>query len=198
MKFDKIVLLCFLAVACEKGKFAAETASSEAFEVRVIDNAPATSVEPKDDLDAGEPSDTRVDKTRDVDTDTDAKDCAAATGVSAERVKVSGSDKNIALGPQDAFALKVTGNTNTVSLKLASAPATRRLAAVCLFLAGNQNQVNLDIGMVIGQIFIKARGNQAQVVGLVSKEGVIEQIRVDASGHQPSITWKGEGAWPKE
>lgn len=126
----------------------------------------------------------------------DAGECAAAAGINKSRVKVSGNQKTLTMVPGDAFALKVTGNQNAVHLKMTGDIPGARVSAICLFLAGNQSHVTMDIGVSVGKIFIKARGNKALVEGSISKDGVIENLQVDANGNQPSIVMKGEGTYP--
>jgi hypothetical protein len=128
--------------------------------------------------------------------DADAGECAAAAGINKSRVKVSGNQKNLTMVPGDAFALKVTGNMNIVNLKMTGDAPGARVSAICLFLAGNQSHVTMDIGVSVGKIFIKDRGNKALVEGSISKDGVIENLQVDANGNQPSIVMKGEGTYP--
>lgn len=128
--------------------------------------------------------------------DADAGECAAAAGINKSRVKVSGNQKNLTMVPGDAFALKVTGNMNVVNLKMTGDAPGARVSAICLFLAGNQSHVTMDIGVSVGKVFIKARGNKALVEGSISKDGVIENLQVDANGNQPSIVMKGEGTYP--
>lgn len=130
------------------------------------------------------------------DGDADAGECASAAGINKTRVKVSGNQKNLTMAPGDAFALKVTGNQNVVNLKMTADAPGARVSAICLFLAGNQSHVTMDIGVTVGKIFIKARGNKALVEGSISKDGVIEALQVDANGNQPSILMKGEGTYP--
>ncbi|HYX32593.1 MAG TPA: hypothetical protein VE954_05735, partial [Oligoflexus sp.] len=95
--------------------------------------------------------------------DADAGACASIAGVNKDRVKVSGSQKSITLANQDAFALKVTGNQNKVHLKMSSDGPGAKVSAICIFIAGNQNNVTMDIGVSVGKIYIKARGNKALV-----------------------------------
>jgi hypothetical protein len=128
--------------------------------------------------------------------DADAGECASVAGINKDRVKVSGNQKTLTMIPGDAFALKVTGNQNAVNLKMSGDGAGARVSAICLFLAGNQSHVTMDIGVAVGRIFIKARGNKALVEAAVSKDGVIENLQVDANGNQPSIVMKGEGTYP--
>ncbi|HET9236287.1 MAG TPA: hypothetical protein VFO10_03490 [Oligoflexus sp.] len=128
--------------------------------------------------------------------DADAGECASAAGINKSRVKVSGNQKSLTMAPGDAFALKVTGNQNVVNLKMTGDAPGARVSAICLFLAGNQSHVTMDIGVSVGRIFIKARGNKALVEGSISKDGVIENLQVDANGNQPSIVMKGEGTYP--
>jgi len=130
--------------------------------------------------------------------DTEGSDCAVSAGIARDRVKVSGSQKSLTLAPQEAFALKVTGNTNQVNLKMTSETPGARIAAICLFVTGNQSHVTMDIGVTVGKIFVKARGNKALVEATVSKDGVIETLQVDAAGNQPSIVMRGEGSYPCE
>ena len=63
-------------------------------------------------------------------------------------------------------------------------------------MSGNQNKVLLDINMTISQLFVKARGNKALIEVHVSKEGVIENLNVDAKGNEPQIVLQGAGTYP--
>ncbi|HYX36944.1 MAG TPA: hypothetical protein VE954_27885, partial [Oligoflexus sp.] len=128
--------------------------------------------------------------------DADAGACASIAGVNKDRVKVSGSQKSVTLSPSDAFALKVTGNQNQVHLKMSADAPGARVSAICIFATGNQSHVTMDIGISVGKIYIKARGNKALVEATVSKSGVVESMQVDANGNQPSIVMQGEGTYP--
>jgi hypothetical protein len=236
-----------LSLSCSKGKFAEETASSETYEIKVVDPSGDATAAPggtttatvegpdagvdtqdsgskgdgtdtgdgkggmpgsgddTDDDDSAEPgngkgSDKGADKGNGKGTDkggnNDAGECAAAAGINKDRVKVNGSQKSITINPQDAFALKVTGSQNLVNLKMSADSPGASVSAICLFLAGNQSHVTMDIGVSVGKIYIKARGNKALVEAAVSKDGVIQNLQVDANGNQPSIVMKGEGSYP--
>lgn len=128
--------------------------------------------------------------------DAEAGECAGVAGINKDRVKVSGNQKTLTMVPGDAFALKVTGNQNTVNLKMSGDAPGAKVSAICLFLAGNQSHVTMDVGVTVGKIYIKARGNKALVEAAVSKDGVIQGLQVDANGNQPSIIMKGEGSYP--
>ncbi len=159
-----------------------------------------TSTDSDDATESGKGSDKADDKGNGKgsgkDGDADAGDCATAAGINKDRVKVSGSQKTLTMTPSDAFALKVTGNQNLVNLKMSGDAPGASVSAICLFLAGNQSHVTMDIGVKVGKIFIKARGNKALVEAAVSKDGVIQALQVDANGNQPSIIMKGEGSYP--
>jgi hypothetical protein len=219
-------LVLLLPSACQKGRFEEEKSAGETYQITVVDPNGAdatgestTTIENQvDSKDSGSTSDDDDDVTKgngngkgngnspdkakgndkggNSNSDADAGDCAAIAGINKERVKVSGSQKSITLTPQDAFALKVTGNINLVNLKMTADAPGARLTAICLFLAGNQSHVTMDVGVTIGRIFIKARGNKALVEAAVSKDGVIENLQVDAKGNQPGIMLTGEGSYP--
>lgn len=221
-------LLVLLPIACQKGKFSEVKPIGETYEIKVVDPngadasaATTTTIEGvsasdsadsgmggTDDVDSastatnGKGSDKAADKRRDNEPGqgggAEGSDCAVSAGIARERVKVNGSQKSLTLAPQEAFALKVSGNTNQVKLKMTSENPGARIAAICLFVTGNQSHVTLDIGVSVGKIFVKARGNKALVEATVSKDGVIENLQVDAAGNQPSIIMRGEGSYPCE
>ncbi len=172
----------------------ASAAGSDTGKTGSTDSTPGTDTGKKGSTDSAK----TADKGSNKGSDAEGSDCAVSAGISKERVKVSGSQKSLTLAPQEAFALKVTGNTNQVKLNMSSETPGARIAAICLFLAGNQSHVSMDIGVAVDKVFIKARGNKALVEATVSKDGVIKALEVDASGNQPSIVLRGEGRYPCE
>lgn len=216
-------VVALLPIACQEGKFT-EDKATDSYEIKVVDpngadatatatvedgsgsdsNSSVTTPEGDDSKTdsgaSGKGSDKGSEKGSDKGSgkggDADAGACAAVAGLNKDRVKVNGSQKTVTLSPQDAFALKVSGNANQVNLKMSADAPGARLSAICLFLNGNQSHVTMDIGVAVGRIFIKARGNKALVEAAVSKDGGIENLQVDASGNQPRIVMRGEGKYP--
>ncbi len=242
--FISVILLSGV-VACEKSRFASDTAASQSYDVNVTAGAadanPADgtiqvetdiknssgdsgSMNPSSDADAVnsgtnplDPSEATTDnktdagssqsqgqkgngkgsgKTNGNEGKSDEAECASVAGVGQNRVKVAGSQKDISLTPTEALAIRLTGNLNKVTLKLSATLPTTKLPAVCIFVAGNQNKISMDVNMVVGKIYVRARGNQALVEAQVNKDGVIEDLQIDANGHSPQIVMKGEGKYP--
>ncbi|MBC7658697.1 MAG: hypothetical protein H7249_03230 [Chitinophagaceae bacterium] len=204
---DKFLLICLSASlatsACSRSDFASAEAASQAYEIKVEDVPYASANETPNTTATS--SDAIVTKSTDTIsstslstavTDESVGDCAKLAGVSSDQVKVNGSVKDIKLTSQQPLALKVTGNKNLVTLNLATqAPATQ-VKAICLFLAGNQNSVNILVGIHVGAIFVKARGHLAKVEIQTTKDSVIESIDMDAQGNGGSLSIAGEGSFP--
>lgn len=129
----------------------------------------------------------------DVPTEGELRACAKLQGVAVDRVKVAGSQNNMSLTSSSVAAIKITGNQNSVSLMLAGA-AEARLAGVCIFLAGNQARIDMDVGLNLERLVYVARGNQSHGELALSGNGTIGAMAVDLSGNGASLHISGDGA----
>lgn len=188
------LLITLLSISCGKSKFTAANESQQDYVVNLIGTPAPASADTTKSADPATTDSSKAPSSKDSDSDSLA--CADAAGVNQNMVRVNGSEQNINLAPKEVLALRVTGNANQVNLKLVTSEAGQKLPAICLFLAGNQSHVVMDIGVTIEQIFVKARGNKALIEATVEKAGVIENLQVDAAGHEPKLVLKGEGKYP--
>jgi hypothetical protein len=129
----------------------------------------------------------------DMPTEGELRACAKLQGVSVDRVKVAGNQNNMSLTSSSVAAIKITGNQNSVSLMLAGA-ADARLAGVCIFLAGNQARIDVDVGLNLERLVYVARGNQSHGELALSGNGTIGAMAVDLSGNGASLHISGDGA----
>ncbi len=200
-----IALLALTTVACENSEFAGATGATQAYSVSVKDGLPGadSSAETVKDGESTTTDESKSEKGKGKvkepikgEDGSEQADCAKLSGVKLENVKVSGSLNNIVITKQDALAFKVTGNQNLVTVDLKNQPAESLVKAICIFVAGNQNQIKLEIGNHVGAIYVIARGNQPQINISALKGSVIDTIEMDAKGNGGKLSVSGEGKFP--
>ena len=205
-----IILFALTTVACDRSEFAGAVSPTQAYSVSIKapseDSTGATGTDKTvatPDKTAATPDktaatpDPKSGDTPDPSNNGDIKaDCVKLSGTNSEKVKVSGSEKNIVITNQDALAFRVTGNKNLVTVDLKSQPVESQVKAICLFIAGNQNRVKLEISNHVGAIYIVSRGNQAQVEIATLKGSLIDTIDMDAKGNSGGLSLTGEGKFP--
>lgn len=125
--------------------------------------------------------------------DEESEECQGVKGADLKKVHISGSDNVVTVDGEEAALLKVTGSENAVSMTI---PAESALKSLCLDVSGNQNKVTVEIKSEVATLFVKARGNQANIEIITSDSGVLSQISLDRAGNDPKVVLKGEGALP--
>ena len=97
----------------------------------------------------------------------------------------------------EVIALKINGNQESLVIDLV-AEQSDRLQGVCLFLAGNQASLTLNVGIDLQRFVFIGRGNKSR--GLVSvKEGAsIHSLKADLKGNQTELHLEGDGDYPCE
>jgi hypothetical protein len=193
----KTTLLCLTvfslsALACGGNKFASAEGTALTYRVNAAPE-PASS----ENVAAGEGTNVSA-PTKPEDSEQDSQDkleCSKLAGIKSGQVKISGSEQNIALNKDNALSFRVTGNKNKISVDL-TASYEGTIKAICLFVAGNQNQVKIDNANHLAGVYIIARGNKAKVEILNRKGSVVDKIDLDAKGNAASLELSGEGTYP--
>ncbi|RYZ58825.1 MAG: hypothetical protein EOP07_05885 [Proteobacteria bacterium] len=190
-----LVVLTLITSACGDNKFSEASATGQSYRVNVQDDADSS-------VDTNETTgeDSGVTSTPDGSvTQGEEKDdqlaCSKLTGVKQSKVKISGSQQDIVISKTDALAFRVTGNQNVVTVDL-SVPFEGAMKAICIFVAGNKNQVKIDNANHISAIYVVARGNHAQVDIANRKGSMVDVINLDAKGNSASLVLTGEGTYP--
>lgn len=112
----------------------------------------------------------------------DVKVCASRLGTQIEKViSVSDFGKK-EVSDSHVLLIKVTGNKGVVNLKIKNA-----MAGVCIFTAGNQPNVNINVEAPVGFMHTKARGNSG-IVDFNVVQNFITTSYVDVSGNSSVIT----------
>ena len=130
----------------------------------------------------------------DAETVTDANDCGGA--LKSKRVKVAGSMNKVTLDSVTGYSLKLTGNQNLVTMDVKGQNTDVGTPGVCIFVAGNKNKIVINVGVQVGAIYVKARGNQALIEVNVAKDAKVGDLQLDFNGHSPQMILKGEGTYP--
>jgi len=223
-KFLVLSIVSTLALTgCSQGEFAEANSSKRTYQIQIDDSNTAdtqdstvlgqTSSQNSNPAIKGQNPDGDPDDTDDNDDPTNetpkggdntpggadkegVADCAKLTGLDASRIKVAGSTQNIKLSSQQGLSMKVTGNKNVVTLDLASQPVDTVVKAICIFIAGNQNTIELDIGVHVQTLAIIARGNRPSIQVSTTEGSIIDSIKFDAKGNGGKLTVDGEGTFP--
>lgn len=192
-----LVVLTLITSACGDNKFSEASASGQSYRVNVQDDADS-SVDTNESTGTGEDS-SDTSTTEGSGTQGEEKDdqlaCSKLTGVKQSKVKISGSEQDIVISKTDALAFRVTGNQNVVTVDL-SVPFEGAVKAMCIFVAGNKNQVKIDNANHISAIYVVARGNNAQIDITNRKGSIVDVINLDAKGNSASLNLSGEGTYP--
>lgn len=123
------------------------------------------------------------------------KACARIAGVAESRLKVAGSQKDVTVSATDILVAKITGNQNRLALNFRG-EAGMRLAGICVFLAGNQAEVEIKSNLIIGRILYTARGNQSTGLIVAEEAGNVEEMIVDLGGNGASLNVAGVASCP--
>lgn len=122
------------------------------------------------------------------DSDSDEGACAKAVGVPLQKLKIAGRAHVTQVSSGEALLVRLTGNSNTLNLKLTSPGADAKISGLCLFVAGRQGKIKLESEANIGVISIKERGNQPQVIINLGENAAVDRMKVDLKGNHPTLT----------
>lgn len=119
-------------------------------------------------------------------------ECAQALGIPVARIKVAGNRNSLTLSASDGLLVHVTGNQNHLDLEAANlAP----LGGICVFAAGNNAVIRISLTNVkVGQLVVRARGNQPQVEVDVAAGAAIQTVTANLFGNRPALRIQGEGS----
>lgn len=116
--------------------------------------------------------------------------CGKIIGVDQSQiVHVSGNMNNITIRSTSVLALRITGNQSKVTLDLSK--TTGSIPGICVFLAGNQPHIDIDLGVSVGRMLYVARGNQASGSIRMESSGDIKSSFFDLRGNSPSVMISG-------
>jgi hypothetical protein len=187
-----MTILSLNLLACEGSKFAEAEGTALSYRVNVVGESPSSEDMVEDEgsnvTSNSEPEGSNID-------DQEKLSCSKIAGVKAGQVKISGSEQDIVIAKDNALAFRVTGNKNTVKVDL-TARSEGTIKAICLFIAGNQNKIEIDNANHLAAVYIIARGNKAKVEILNRKGSAIDRIDLDAKGNSASLELTGEGNYP--
>jgi hypothetical protein len=188
--------LSLLTSACSQNDFASAQQASRSYLI-TVDESESTGTSDSIDPTGTQAHELPIKEAPEADDDA-ATACAKLTGVPSEKIKVSGSLSDIKLSNNQPLALKVTGNKNLVTLDLTKQAPTTLVKAICIFIAGNQNSIKLDVALHIQSIFVTARGNQSKVEINTKQNSTIDHIDMDAKGNRSLMEISGAGSYPCE
>lgn len=178
-----LILLSSLTIACEGANFNSDSA------MRLAGNGDASSETSKD---PNKGSVTTVDGQ--TASSEEGEGCSKVAG--QKDIHISGSKHEVLISDEKIINIKVTGNLNEVSVVLKS-QSEFALGNICLFIAGNQNKVNVRVEGQVNSIAVKARGNQPVVAFDVIEGAKLGALNVNANGNNPSVSVSGAGIYPK-
>lgn len=119
--------------------------------------------------------------------------CASKLGISSDRLHIAGSSKLESMSINKGLVAKVTGNQNRLNLNISG---EGKIPGVCVFLAGNKNELHLKTQLSLANILLISRGNQSKAYIQVEKGSSVDSINWDARGNQASLSIQGEGDYP--
>ncbi len=119
--------------------------------------------------------------------------CSKVSGVGKNSIKVAGNQSQLVLSENSALAIRITGNQSKVKLKFNLEKESQVIPAICIFMAGNQPELEVAIDAPVKFLYLKGRGNLSNAKIEVLEKGSVESGVVDISGHNPSVKIFGKG-----
>ena len=119
--------------------------------------------------------------------------CSKVSGVGKDSIKVTGNQSQLVLTENSALAIRITGNQSKVKLKFNLEKESQIIPAICIFMAGNQPEIEVAIDAPVKFLYVKGRGNLSNAKIEVLEKGSIASGTVDISGHNPSVKIFGKG-----
>ncbi|SMF00302.1 hypothetical protein [Pseudobacteriovorax antillogorgiicola] len=178
MKFIVVLLMSFLSLlACESEEFAGETALRSGTEVNVVsaDQRP----EPGNEEKGSEKGDEKGDTNSNV-------KCSKLEDGSYTELKINGNQESVSIEDNKAIVARITGNQSQFDLELVSEEPVS-VAALCLFIAGNQQAVTIRSNLNISLVEIRARGNQGKIEIEMADGYAIEDLQTDVKGNGSTV-----------
>ena len=119
--------------------------------------------------------------------------CSKVSGVGKNSIKVTGNQSQLVLPENSAVAIRITGNQSKVKLKFNLEKESQIIPAICIFMAGNQPEIEVAIDAPVKFLYVKGRGNLSNAKIEVLEKGSIAAGTVDISGNNPSVKIFGKG-----
>jgi hypothetical protein len=124
-------------------------------------------------------------------TEADADACAALLASDSTKIRVIHVGETLTLSGKDPIALKITGHQTKVILNI---NGTESLPGLCLFASGDRSEVAVNLGVKLGAMYYKGRGNQTLATVAIAELGeLLKNFTIDLSGNQPKFIVSGAG-----
>ncbi len=118
----------------------------------------------------------------------DLGDCAAKLGVPVDRIVVAGNQSDIKLSPEQALAIRITGNMSRVRVEVA---AGHPIKGICAVLRGNLAQLEMSIGAKVDKVHYSGGGNLSSGEINIAEGGSMGEIDLSMKGNGPSLSISG-------
>jgi len=119
--------------------------------------------------------------------------CARLQGVAVGTIMIVGNQPDVKITQNAVAAIKLAGNKPHLELSLVG-PESARIGGLCLFLAGNQAEAQVTLGVEAGRIIYIGRGNLSH--SDISLTRALDFLAVDLAGNQASLHVSGSGSHP--
>ncbi len=126
---------------------------------------------------------------------TEADACSELLGVEPSKVRVIRAGQDLTITGNQPIAIKVTGNQTKISMNILGT-AGQTLPGLCVYALGNQPDITINLGVALGGLYYKARGNQSRAVVQVSLlASLMKSFTADMSGNLASLVIWGKGKY---
>lgn len=135
----------------------------------------------------------KVDTNKPQQLDTEEDGCPKTHG-NAGVIKIAGKGKDAVMDLGNATRVRITGSENTLTLRLPY-QAEAAVASLCVFIAGNTNQVRIEIEGTLTQLHYIGRGDHAQAEVVVASTGKLLAATADLAGNNGKLKIQGSGQY---
>jgi len=123
--------------------------------------------------------------------------CAKLYGVDKGDVVGITSQGNQTVAPGSVLAAHVNGNNSKVTITL-TGESDMNIAGICIYAAGNQPEVQVNVGVKLGGLFYRGRGNSSKGFIYVRELGSVETLIADLAGNSAMLQVNGPGSYSCE
>ena len=123
--------------------------------------------------------------------------CSRHFRVNSTKVKGVNFQNGSSLGVGDGeiMAIKLTGNQTRLDLNLVG-NEDQIIRGICVFMAGNRSQLNLNAQIDLGGLVYYGRGNRSTGAINIAEGHRLTKLYVDLAGANPQLTLSGAGEYP--
>ena len=126
----------------------------------------------------------------------DRRECAAHFGGEDDDVKEVSDSGKYSIHDNDIIAIRVTGNGPDLEVDIGDDDRVH-IRGVCIFVAGNQSTVRVNMKSDCGGLLYKGRGNQSRGIVTVAKDRDLDRVNGSLAGNQSYLEVGGEGRYPQ-